>query len=216
MPSLTTQDGKLVLRDDKLGTEQECCCAEGGCCELSFTIVLCLCPPGSELDNIKAIKVDPIQDSCPAECEDADPALLPERYHVCISGVTTSGDCAAQAQEYEDAGFVDVQYTFSPAPGLVCFDITQPGQYPSWFAGSVVVGEKTFSIGETFYGVPAEVVPGFCASCGTDADCDEGEHCCLGSCVQYPCVCGDSGDCPPELPVCCDELCEDASLDCPP
>lgn len=30
MSSLTTQDGKLVVRDGKLGTEQACCCGGGG------------------------------------------------------------------------------------------------------------------------------------------------------------------------------------------
>ena len=36
MTSLTSQDGKLVVRDGKLGTEQACCCGEGsgsGGCE---------------------------------------------------------------------------------------------------------------------------------------------------------------------------------------
>lgn len=39
MTSLTSQDGKLVVRDGKLGTEQACCCGEGegdgtgACCE---------------------------------------------------------------------------------------------------------------------------------------------------------------------------------------
>ena len=38
MTSLTSQDGKLVVRDGKLGTEQACCCGEG-----NETGVCCTC-----------------------------------------------------------------------------------------------------------------------------------------------------------------------------
>ena len=58
MSPLTVQDGKLLLRDGKLGTEQACCCG---------------CPPGSILFNGK----------CSQDCgEDASPNC-PDGYFCC-------------------------------------------------------------------------------------------------------------------------------------
>jgi hypothetical protein len=31
MTKITIQDGKIVMRDGKVGTEQECCCAQCVC-----------------------------------------------------------------------------------------------------------------------------------------------------------------------------------------
>jgi hypothetical protein len=40
MTSLTVQDGKLVLRDGKLGTQEGCCCGGGGACCLCDSLTL--------------------------------------------------------------------------------------------------------------------------------------------------------------------------------
>jgi hypothetical protein len=40
MPRITVQNGRLVIRENKVGTEQACCC--GGCCE-------CACPGGFQV-----------------------------------------------------------------------------------------------------------------------------------------------------------------------
>ncbi len=70
MTLITFQDGKPVLRDGKVGTEQTCCCGAGlGCCEL-YALAVCTefkfvgtgnpCPEGFE----EEFPGNPLNDNC--------------------------------------------------------------------------------------------------------------------------------------------------------
>jgi hypothetical protein len=67
MTLITLQDGKVVLRDGKVGTEQACCCGEN--CDV-FCDVNGVCPEGCECNRIGcAYFFSPPDGQCPPGSE---------------------------------------------------------------------------------------------------------------------------------------------------
>lgn len=220
--ALTVQNGSLVVRDGKLGTEQGCCCGGGvvlPCCTLYFETVLCNCD-GNHYPS--ALRRVPLEASCPEGCLPEGPGDVhaPYSFASCTTTAATAKDCQALAEMFMEQGYSNVTYTWTQQGGTACYvddlALDQRNYYPPYYVPP-----------PGFFGAPEGVYNSYCANCGTDADCPAGQYCCFGGCTPYPCYCAGDGDCGegyyccvydgyclPILDVQCPVLC-DGDVDCP-
>ena len=136
MTSLTVQDGKLVVRDGKLGTEQACCCdTPGACCiyhtQLSFVNILGVTGGSAEAEPESLVGLQEACDTQNAAIEALQSALEGGGWSCVWSKLGEVTFTPPDAEVPHDTGMWDVQEGFVEAS---CFGEQDFNQDPIYNA----------------------------------------------------------------------------------